>query len=230
MNGKKERSHKGYIVFVFLIVLVVCGTVIYIFNSLRSDNTSVKDAAEGVIEDAEEFYEDDIVGSTAKVQPDEISSSLEDIFAISELRTLSYTYNSICTVMDEDNEDVAYYVAYDGTVILGIDMSQVNINIDTNEGVIIVTLPPIEVKEQTVNASSLDYIFEDEAYDTPEVGVHAQSLCEADFNTKIANEIQGDSIMIQLARENTENQINAMFKPIIDQYYTDYELNIEYSA
>ena len=90
-------------------------------------------------------------------------SSLEKIIEISKLSTIEYTYNSIATKYKNDevkDENVEYYVAYEGVVKAGIDFNEINIDVDYKNKRIIITLPEVEINEISVNMGTLDYIYE----------------------------------------------------------------------
>ena len=63
-------------------------------------------------------------------------SSLVKIIEINKLSTIEYTYNAIVTKYKNDevkDDNVEYYVAYNGKVTAGIDFNEINIDVDYKE-------------------------------------------------------------------------------------------------
>ena len=140
------------------------------------------------------------------------------------MQTLTYHYNSICHIYEDDDEEgeLLYHISYEGTVVLGIDMSQITCEIDDENMLVNVYLPQVEILSYHVDSSSLDYIFADENANNSQTGTQALSRCNDDFLSKIENE----TIMFDLARESCDSGIRAFCAPIIEYYFSGYDLNI----
>jgi hypothetical protein len=72
-------------------------------------------------------------------------SELQDLIETSDLYTVSYVYNAVATVYDEDSKNkdtIKYYVSYKGNVDAGIDFSKIDINVDEDLKKITIA-PPI---------------------------------------------------------------------------------------
>lgn len=220
MNKVVRKDNKSLLIALAIVatVLIVCGTILFIYidSRMRSDIEKID------TDDISEFVDDKIIGSEGKVEKVASKPSLEDIIEISQLQVLSYNYNSICNVIE--NREVVYYVAYEGTVILGIDFNEIDINVDEDNQSVEIILPEVAIQSCNVDAASLKYIFVDSDYDTGSTGTKAQTKCEDDMMEKIPSE----GLMFDLARENTITEIEALTKPIMDQYYSDYTLNVRF--
>ena len=136
--------------------------------------------------------------------------------------------NDICVVYEDSDEstdtdrEVKYYISYEGTVTLGINTSEIRFDYgDESNKVITVVLPNVQILSQpTVNTETLDYIFIDEKCNRIEYLSNDRSYCEADLAEKIAN----DSIMMELAEENTMAEVRALTEPLVEQFYPDYTI------
>lgn len=151
------------------------------------------------------------------------SSQLEKVLQISELSTYKVAYNGVAAVRDESGS-LLYNVAYESVVSIGIDMNQIHVEIDDTDEAnkeIIVTLPKIEITGVDVDPGSLDYIFEKKSANTEDVSVTAISACKAD----VEEECQANMVLFELARENAVNTIEALMKPLMEQY-EEYSLTI----
>ena len=169
-----------------------------------------------------------ILPQTAKKQDDNKEiitvSTLENIINVSKLSTFTAIYNGIAQVMNDENPDqIDYYVSYEATVKIGIDFDKVDINVDNDKKVISITIPPLYITDPNVNIASLDYIFVNDKANTSSVSQEAFKACEAD----VRNECEQEDVIFELAAKNVKNILTALIRPIIDQLYADYTLEIE---
>ena len=81
-------------------------------------------------------------------------ASLEKVIEINELATVDYTYNAIATAYAENNETIKYNVAYEGVVNAGIDFKKIDIQLNEEEKVIKITLPPVEIQDIRVDSGT----------------------------------------------------------------------------
>jgi len=227
MERGKRKGIIGIIICVLILAIVffVYKTVqtIYVSTNTTEETKSVSEH----IADASEIIANDIIGSEGTISTVEATPSLDDLISISNLQSLSYNYNSICSVEDDDG-NLLYHVSYRGTVVLGIDMDLITWDTDENSKTIIFSLPPVECQSCTVDATSLSYIFADDDYNTPSVGAQAQALCLADLEEKIADPDLNET-MFTIAKENCETGIYGMFQPLINQYFPEYTMEVVFN-
>lgn len=151
-------------------------------------------------------------------------STLEDIINISELSTFTAVYNGIAEVSNEKKpEKIDYYVSYEAKVNAGIDFEQIVISVDNETKVIKVAIPEIRITDVIVDITSLDFIFENDKANTSTITQQAFKACEAD----VTAESQTQGAIFELARQNAENILTALVKPIIEQLDEEYKLVVE---
>ncbi len=151
-------------------------------------------------------------------------SSLEKVFELSELATLEYTYNAVARAYDtEDKTKIRYYVAYEGTVTVGIDFSKIIVDSDDGKKVISIEIPPCQIQDTTVDFGSMEYIFVDSSSQSETVSQEAYGICEDDLKKRAANEEQ----LMELAEENTRTTVEALVKPWVDQIDDTYKVMID---
>lgn len=201
---------------VCITVLAVLGTVLYFALRPKAPQKTASENAEAL----KEFYDTDVVGSEGEVAV-YVAPELKDMISIGELQTLSYSYNAIKKVRID--HEVRYYVAYEGTVQAGVNFEEIQYDVDTENHVITVTLPPVSITNAYVKAESLDYIFEDNDYNTPDVFSQAYELCEED----LLEQAKSDKNLLNLAKVNTECEIKALIAPFINEYYPEYTLVVQ---
>ncbi len=179
------------------------------------------------VDAVESVWENEIVGSEGEVEDVASTPNLEEVIKLYNLQALTYHYNSICHIYeddDEENGELLYHISYAGTVVLGIDMSQVTCDIDDENHIVHVYLPQVEIQSSHVDSSSIEYIFADDSANNSQAGTQALARCTEDFEAKIENE----TVMFELARESCDSGIRALCAPIVEYYFEGYELEIEF--
>ncbi|MGN0634607.1 MAG: DUF4230 domain-containing protein [Acutalibacteraceae bacterium] len=151
-------------------------------------------------------------------------STLEKIIQTSELSTAEFVNNSVLTVYNEKKpEKVDYYVSYESTVSVGIDLREIQVDEpDTEKKEITVRIPEMKINEVVVDQGSLEYIFNDDKLDTHDTAVLAYKLCIADAQKKAMD----NEDVLQLARENTVNFIKGLIEPLVEQLDEKYTVKI----
>ena len=161
------------------------------------------------------FVEENIIGKEGKVTTI-TESTLEKVIKKNQLYTAEYPYNGYATICDEDG-NVKYYVAYEGTVKAGIDVTGITVSMDENTNTIIVRLPKVQIEEPVVNAGTMEYIFKKEKYNTETVAQEAYRYAEQD----LADKIRKDSDLEACATEAAKAAERALIEPWISQIETD---------
>ena len=151
-------------------------------------------------------------------------STLERIINVSELSTFTAVYNGIARVANEKKPDqIDYYVSYEATVNAGIDFQKVEISMDEEQKTITLKVPEAHITNQSVEMSSLDFIFLNQKADKSGVTEAAYKACEED----VRQESEQQTAICELAKQNAENVLKALTKPIVDQLGDGYQLVIE---
>lgn len=151
-------------------------------------------------------------------------STLERIINVSELSTFTAVYNGIARVANEKKpEKIDYYVSYEATVNAGIDFRAVDISINEEQKTITLKVPEAHITNQSVEMSSLEFIFLNKKADKPGVTEVAYKACEED----VRQESEQQTAICELAKQNAENVLKALTKPIVDQLGDGYQLVIE---
>ena len=163
---------------------------------------------------------DIVIGTEGKVTTF-TASYLQDIFEISELSTASYTYNAIASIYTEDESSIKYHVAYNGTVVAGIDFSEIKISPDEEEKKITIDLPACKIVETSVDYGSMEYIFIDKKAENETVSQEAYHACQKDLEKRAA----ADNHLLTMANQNTLSVVEALISPWV-KAHSDYEIVI----
>lgn len=151
-------------------------------------------------------------------------STLEKIVDISDLSTFEAVYNGVAKVMNEKKPDkVDYYVSYEAKVKAGFDIERVELDVDNDKKVILVTIPEIKITGIDVDIASLDYIFMNDKANESTVSEQAYKKCIED----VENESSSENAIYTLAGENAKDVITALINPFIEQLEDDYELTVK---
>lgn len=202
-NQEKEKSPERHIRArmraVLVLVIALAGGLVW-----RGSHTAGSDAA-GKGNKL-------LVGEEGKVTT-VTESVLEKSVKRSRMYTAEYPYNGYVTVYDDDKETVKYYAAYEGTVKAGIDVSKITVFLDEETGTIIIRLPEATVAEPWVNPGTMEYIFENEKYNTETVAQEAYRAALADLSERIHE----DTKLAESAAENAKISARALIEPWVNQ-------------
>lgn len=207
---KKNKSFFALALGLMLVLVIVVG----IYRIITFDwKKKLADQMESV----NDFF----VGTEGKVTTlTEIN--LKDIFEISELSTASYTYNAIASIYAEDEASAKYHVAYNGTVVAGIDFSEIKIATDDVEKKVTIDLPACKIIETSVDYGSMEYIFIDKKAENETVSQEAYHACQKDLEKRAA----ADSHLLTMAKQNTESVVEALLSPWA-KAHSGYEIVIQ---
>lgn len=197
MNFYRKKSWGRLPVYVFIAAAVIF-TVPFVRNL----------SAPNLIKKAENM----VAGENGRVET-VTETALEEAVRISRLYTAEYPYNGYTAVYDEDTGDIKYYVAYEGTVKAGIDVSKISVSLEEGSGTIIILLPEIEVTTPIVDAGTMEYIFADEKYNTETVAQEAYKAANEDLSLKAGK----DASIITTARETAKTAAKALVEPWVSQ-------------
>lgn len=198
MDRKKLKLKQVIqIIAAVVLVLALCMAVVWIKSQFFSGTN--------------DFVEENIIGEEGKVTT-VTESTLEEVIKKSHLYTAAYPYNGYAAVYDEDGS-IKYYVAYEGTVKAGIDVTQITVKIDEDTNTIIVQLPEVLIEDPVVNAGTIEFIFKKEKYNTETVAEEAYRYAEED----LANRVKEDVDIRACAQESAKAAERAMIEPWVNQ-------------
>lgn len=137
-------------------------------------------------------------------------SNLLEAIDVSELATSEFIYNGIAMVYnDEEEENVKYYIRYDARVKAGIDIQEVDFDIQEEEKIICVILPSVKIfSDPSIDLDSLSYIPSDEEYDLGKV----LKTCEEDVMT----EVEAATELRASAEDNLKGIIKTLITPLAE--------------
>ena len=213
-SEKTEKKGAARIAKILGLIIVLIGIVVIIAKVLNLPSS--------LFEDMNGAVSGTIVGNDGTVTT--ISeASLEKIFEINELSTVNYAYNAIACAYGDDETTPEYYVAYNGTVTAGIDFGKIDISIDEDAKTITLKIPACEIQDTIVDFGSMEYIFEDDKYETENVSQEAYELCQSD----LAKRAEKETDLLELAKENAATAVEALVNPWVNQIDSEYTIKIQ---
>ena len=151
-------------------------------------------------------------------------STLTDMIPVSDLSTVTSTYNGVAEVMNEKNPDkLDYYVAYEAKVQAGVNFDELQSEVDEASKTVTIRVPDAYFKKANVDVSSLDFMFNSKKANTSGVTERAYKACQEDAD----RECSSSEAILELARENAVNAVEALTRPLIEQLYPEYTLVVE---
>lgn len=146
-----------------------------------------------------------------KIEKDNVitSAQLEKAIDISQLSTAEFVYNGIAEKYNDDKpEEVECYISYNANVKVGIQMGDVEFNINKEEKTVTPILPEITVNIVTLDENEISYIPKNPDISLKEIII----LCKEDA----MNEANNSEKLYQTAEENLRAAIEALLSPILD--------------
>lgn len=137
------------------------------------------------------------------------ASTLMDAVDISELSTAQYTYKGIVTKYSNEKQTrIKCRIYYEAKVKAGIDMGEIDFNIDEENKVVRPILPAIKITVKSVDESSIDYMPSNTKIDLKEV----LSLCKDDVEKEAMSSME----LLNTAENNLKSIIEALLYPILE--------------
>ena len=223
---------KKYLYFMIAgaVIVLVIGAAIAIavheHNKNKTEPIDIEAGVKNAVDIAEDVAHDVIVGEEGKVEATS-RSSLKDVVEINNLQTFEYTYNSTCSFSGGKGKELhpVFYVAYEGTVTFSIDTNDIKVDTDEESKYVYLTVPDLN-REYSINAGTLEYIFVDEDYENDNsvpTTAYKESLVD------LQEKAEKNDYMLELARSNTEHELEALIKPIVSQMFgNDFNVVIEW--
>lgn len=138
-----------------------------------------------------------------------VRSTLIDAIDITELSSSQFTYNGIAEIYkNKKSSKVDCYVSYKAKVKAGIDMNDVDFDIDNEKKTVKPILPDIQITANLVEDESLSFIPDDTKKDLKDI----LTACKEDASKEASKSKE----LIESAEENIKSIIEALLYPVLD--------------
>lgn len=135
------------------------------------------------------------------------ATELEKVVSINKLATAEYVYNGIAEIENE-NGDVTQRIYYASTVKAGVDLTDIDFDVNNETMTVTPTIPEIEVYDPSIDTSSFDYIPRNPNLELGEI----IGICKADALAEIDS--QGE--IYRTAEINLRKTVEALTLPLLE--------------
>jgi len=140
-------------------------------------------------------------------------SLLIETIDIGDLSTSKLIHNGIVDVLTENGQKVLYSMAYNSTIKIGVQVEDIDFDVDSAQKTVKIILPPVSIESPVVDASSISFIPDNPNIDLPA----AIAACREDARRKA----EQSEKLIQTAEENLNSIIEALTLPLLkDEGYS----------
>lgn len=154
----------------------------------------------------------------------DITVTLEKILETSDLSTSVFKYEGIVEIPNPKKpQNIDYYICYSAEVYAGIDFSAIQFTENKEKKTITAKLPEVKILDTVVDPDKLDFLFMSKKANDASVTSTALTACETD----IQQECTSESALLETARKNAINVVQALAEPVIEQVCEGYTLVVE---
>lgn len=153
--------------------------------------------------------------------------------AICELAVMDCYYHNVAKYFEEDasgawfwKKDKKFWIEYSGVVRIGIDASQVQMQVRDKQ--VEITMPRARVMSCTVDAASLTPESFIVASDSAKVDAQDQTRAYEEAQTNMEKEASGDSALLATAQQRAQNLLEEYVKNIGEAVGTEYTITWKY--
>ena len=144
-------------------------------------------------------------------EPDEltVSATLTNIVKTSTLSGIEFRHNGIAPLYkNEKKTKVDYYVKYDATVKVRVDLEDLKFDVDLDNKKVLATLPELILEVNILENSELSFIPEKPDIELGKI----RDACREDARKEAETSIT----LINKAKENIKVTVETLIKPILD--------------
>lgn len=174
-----------------------------------------------------------ITGCEKKIEKPVIKPEEARLKTICDLATMECYYHNVAKYEKPEasgylwwKKDRRFWVEYSGVVVLGIDTSQVNMQIDGSK--VRITIPEAEVLRSRVHKDSLT---EESFYVDPnsaKVDSDDQTEAFKDAQAKMEEEARSDKVLLANAQQRAKELLESYINNLGDESGIEYEIEWEY--
>lgn len=145
------------------------------------------------------------------LQPNEIltSSQLAKMVNVSRLSTAEFIYNGIAEQVDDDG-NVRCHVYYEAKIGAGVDMSQIQFEVDQENRIVYPIIPQIEIAEPEIDEASIEFFERNPNISTQDV----MRVCKEDAQS----EAEETGQIYETALINMRSAVEALTNPLVESY------------
>lgn len=158
---------------------------------------------------------------------------VSQVKAICELAVMDCYYHNVAKYFEEDasgiwlwKKDKKFWIEYSGVVRIGIDASQVQMEVKDKQ--VEITMPKAKVMNCTVDAATLNTDSFIVASDSAKVEAEDQTKAFREAQKNMEEEASGDSALLAAAQQRAQNLLEEYVKNVGNVTGTEYTITWKY--
>lgn len=158
---------------------------------------------------------------------------VSQVKAICELAVMDCYYHNVAKYFEEDasgiwlwKKDKKFWIEYSGVVRIGIDASQVQMEVKDKQ--VEITMPKAKVMNCTVDAATLNTDSFIVASDSAKVAAEDQTKAFSEAQKNMEEEASGDSALLAAAQQRAQNLLEEYVKNVGSVTGTEYTIIWKY--
>ncbi len=158
---------------------------------------------------------------------------VSQVKAICELAVMDCYYHNVAKYFEEDasgiwlwKKDKKFWIEYSGVVRIGIDASQVQMEVKDKQ--VEITMPKARVMNCTVDAATLNTDSFIVASDSAKVEAEDQTKAFREAQKNMEEEASGDSALLAAAQQRAQNLLEEYVKNVGNVTGTEYTITWKY--
>lgn len=158
---------------------------------------------------------------------------VSQVKAICELAVMDCYYHNVAKYFEEDasgiwlwKKDKKFWIEYSGVVRIGIDASQVQMEV--KDKLVEITMPKAKVMNCTVDAATLNTDSFIVASDSAKVEAEDQTKAFREAQKNMEEEASGDSALLAAAQQRAQNLLEEYVKNVGSVTGTEYTITWKY--
>lgn len=163
-----------------------------------------------------------------------VELSVEGIKSIAELSTLDVYYHNVAVGDKTKGTGITslgeiarkYWIEYDGVVSIGIDMDELEIEVDGSK--VIITMPNAKILSTNISNEMKTYASDDSWFNKNKITAEDQTVAVAEAQSKMRTEVEKNESLFIQSRQRAESILTSYINQISKLSGKDYIVEFKY--
>ncbi len=163
-----------------------------------------------------------------------VDLNIEGIKSIAELSTLNVYYHNVAVgdkskgtgITSIGEVDRKYWIEYDGVVNIGIDMNELEIEVDGSK--VLITLPKSKILSTNISNEMKVYASDDSWFNKNKITAEDQTVAVAEAQSKMRTEVEKNENLFLQANQRTESILTSYINQISEMSDKKYTIEFKY--
>ena len=163
-----------------------------------------------------------------------VELNVEGIKSIAELSTLNVYYHNVAPGNKEKGKGITsigevdrkYWIEYDGVASLGIDMSELEIEVDGSN--VVITMPKAKILSTNISSEMKIYYSDDSWFNKNKITAEDQTVAVTTAQSKMRTELENNKSLFIQANQRAESLLTSYINQISE--LTEKTYTIEFKS